>query len=100
MPICNLELRILLRFQEGPGVVELKEDALVGQVVWQAQARSALSISYLIVSGNSQGHFTINPTTGVITLKHLLDYETTTEFNLTVSATNLVSRINSCGFQI
>lgn len=78
------------RFEKSEAVTELAEDVAVGTFVWQATAYSALHLTYHIVRGNLAGHFTINPTTGVISTRHLLDYETSPVYNLTVSATNLV----------
>lgn len=78
------------RFEKSEAVTELAEDVAVGTFVWQATAYSALHLTYHIVRGNLAGHFSINPTTGVISTRHLLDYETSPVYNLTVSTTNLV----------
>ncbi|KAG8324456.1 hypothetical protein J6590_091801 [Homalodisca vitripennis] len=77
------------RFEEIRAVAEVEESVAVGWIVWQARARSALSLTYDIEDGNSDRHFTINPTTGVVSTQHPLDYETRPSYNLTVSATNM-----------
>ncbi|CAD5111750.1 DgyrCDS1029 [Dimorphilus gyrociliatus] len=41
---------------------------------------------YSITSGNSEGKFVINPSTGEVSLKDTLDYETTTTYALTIQA--------------
>ncbi|KAG8309500.1 hypothetical protein J6590_084079, partial [Homalodisca vitripennis] len=82
-----------LTFEEIRAVAEVEESVAVGWIVWQARARSALSLTYDIEDGNSDRHFTINPTTGVVSTQHPLDYETRPSYNLTVSATNM--RLNS-----
>lgn len=76
-------------------MVEVAEDVAVGTLVCQTRARSALHLTYQIVRGNLANHFTINPTSGVISTRHLLDYETTPVYNLTISATNLVQYNNN-----
>ncbi|KAG8324139.1 hypothetical protein J6590_099247 [Homalodisca vitripennis] len=78
-----------LTFEEIRAVAEVEESVAVGWIVWQARARSALSLTYDIEDGNSDRHFTINPTTGVVSTQHPLDYETRPSYNLTVSATNM-----------
>ncbi|KAG8275613.1 hypothetical protein J6590_083001 [Homalodisca vitripennis] len=80
-----------LTFEEIRAVAEVEESVAVGWIVWQARARSALSLTYDIEDGNSDRHFTINPTTGVVSTQHPLDYETRTSYNLTVSATNMTN---------
>jgi len=47
-----------------------------------------LTMRFSITGGNSEDKFSINSTSGEITLKNTLDYETTTEYNLTITATN------------
>lgn len=47
---------------------------------------------YSIVSGNSLGLFSINPTTGLVSVAGLLDAETWTSINLTVQAQDLANR--------
>ena len=49
---------------------------------------SDLSMVFAITDGNSENKFTINSNSGEITLQNNLDYETTTEYNLTITATN------------
>lgn len=55
------------------------------------EARTTSSLLFTIVSGNTDDMFFINPTTGVITTKDILDYEINKFYNLTVRATNMAS---------
>ena len=54
------------------------------------EARSQSSLRYEIVKGNGDGMFGINPSTGIITNTQSLDFETTSFYNLSVSASNMV----------
>jgi hypothetical protein len=45
--------------------------------------------NFSIVSGNSDNKFSINATTGVITLANSLDWETTTSYSLWIKASNI-----------
>ena len=48
------------------------------------------TLTYAITGGNTGGAFTINPSTGEITVNNsaALDFETTPSFNLTVAVTD------------
>lgn len=68
---------------------ELPEDANVNSVVIEVTADdkdAASKITYTIVSGNTNDAFKIERSTGTIKVNSALDYETTTEYNLTVRA--------------
>ena len=45
-------------------------------------------LSYSIVSGNSNNHFSINSSTGIIVLSNSLDFETSTEHTLLIRCTD------------
>ncbi|KAG8453727.1 hypothetical protein GDO86_000378 [Hymenochirus boettgeri] len=69
----------------------LSEDVGVGTEVLQVYATSRdieanAEITYKIVSGNEHGKFSINPATGMIFIISSLDYETSSEYYLTVEA--------------
>ena len=62
----------------------------VGTVTATDADQPASSLTYSIVAGNSSGAFTINPTTGEITVAQSspLDFEQTQQFTLTVRVTD------------
>ncbi len=45
-------------------------------------------LTYSITAGNTGGRFAIDPATGIITLANLLDFETVTNYQLTISASD------------
>lgn len=78
------------RFDPSSYSINIVENTIVGTTIVQVFASDpdlALnsSLIYGIVDGNSDGHFSINNRTGVITLKKGLDYETKTAFVLTIN---------------
>jgi hypothetical protein len=70
--------------------VSLAEDVSTGTSVSTISASDAESetITYSITAGNTGNAFTINSSTGAITTAAALDYETTTSYNLTITATD------------
>ena len=68
--------------------VSLAEDVSTGTTVATMSAidEEWETITWAITGGNSEGKFTINSSTGVITTAAALDYETTTSYSLTVTA--------------
>ena len=70
--------------------VSLAEDVSTGTSVATISASDAESeaITYSITAGNTGNAFTINSSTGVITTAAALDYETTTSYSLTITATD------------
>ena len=70
--------------------VSLAEDVSTGTTVTTISAldEEFETITYSITAGNDAGKFTINSSTGVITTAAALDYETTTSYTLTVTATD------------
>ncbi|XP_014251864.1 cadherin-related tumor suppressor [Cimex lectularius] len=46
-------------------------------------------IRYVISNGNTEGHFTVNPLTGAVTILHELDYDTMKEYKLNITAKDL-----------
>lgn len=60
------------------------------------EARSTSSVLFDIIDGNTDDMFFINPSTGVITAKNFLDYETQKIYNLTIKATNMASAYDTC----
>ena len=74
----------------GDHSVNISESAPVGSTIsmFQAQDQDQMVITLSIVSGNSAGKFSINSTTGVITLNSSLDYESDTCYSLTIRASD------------
>ena len=73
--------------------VNISEDARVNEIVISVPAvdpdeGTAGEISYNITSGNEAGVFTIDPNTGNISLARTLDFESQTQYNITVLATD------------
>lgn len=72
--------------------VALEENSAVGTVAGNVVGADVDgdSLTYQIVAGNSGGAFTINESTGMITVadSSLLDFETTPTFSLTVQVTD------------
>lgn len=70
-------------------VDNLNENADIGFVIIEVRANdmdSASVIRYSIISGNEEGAFKIEASTGRISVNATLDYEKTTTYNLTISA--------------
>ena len=70
--------------------VSLAENVSTGTSVATVSASDAESetITYAITAGNTGNAFTINSSTGAITTAAALDYETTTSYSLTITATD------------
>ncbi|WAR26918.1 FAT1-like protein, partial [Mya arenaria] len=73
--------------------VSIDESTVVGGAVTTVAATDADAgndgdLTYSIILGNSAGKFDIDPTTGAISVTGSLDYETTTQYLLTVQATD------------
>lgn len=64
--------------------------------VAKVEARSTSSVLFEIEGGNTGDKFFINPSTGIVTTKDFLDYETHKVYNLTVRATNMASASTTC----
>ena len=65
------------------------EDAAVGTV--SATVRANGAVTYAITAGNDSGAFAVDSSSGAITVAAALDYETTTSYALTVTASHGVS---------
>lgn len=65
------------KFTRTETAVEMYENLPIGTFVMHIEARSTSSVQYAIINGNIDDTFFINPSTGVITTKDLLDYEKT-----------------------
>ena len=75
-------------FEEAEYSFSVAEDAEVGRVVGTVEATEpdADTLTYSITEGNSDGRFSIDGSSGVITVAGSLDMETTPTYTLTVEA--------------
>ena len=77
--------------------VSLSEDAMINQAVVDLFANDSDSgldhadITYAIKSGNNLGLFNVHPSTGRVTVRGRLDYETATTHILTITAADMSS---------
>lgn len=69
---------------------DIYENEPIGTLVTHIEARSTSSLLFDIVNGNTNDAFNVNPSTGVLTTKGILDYEDLQIYNLTITATNMV----------
>lgn len=81
------------RFLQREVAAELYEGEPAGTIVKHLEARSTSSLQFEIIRGNTDNRFSINPSTGVVTTNWALDYESIRLYNLSVTATNMVSTI-------
>ncbi|KAH9487879.1 long-chain fatty acid transporter fat1 [Bulinus truncatus] len=79
------------RFSMREYAVELQENRPSGTVVTSLVAESLSTVVYTITEGNEDGCFNINPNSGVVFTMKPIDFELVQSFNLTITATNIVS---------
>lgn len=84
------------RFISVDPAAEIYENLPIGTFVIHIEARSTSSLQFEIISGNINDMFFVNPSTGVITTKDILDYENHKFYNLTLRATNMASASAEC----
>lgn len=91
-----------------PHVEEVGEWVAVGTALARVTASSPSALHYSLTGGNEHSAFVISPASGVVSVATPLDYETTSWYNLTITATNLVSpcpawyarkTLNKCSLQ-
>ncbi len=78
-------------FDQDSYTFEVAEDAAVGDAVGTVSATDpdeADILTYSITGGNEDGNFAIDASTGAITVAVALDYETTSEYTLTVEVSD------------
>jgi protocadherin Fat 1/2/3 len=90
---------MLNRFNKQEHAAEIYENQPIGTYVKHLEARSTSSLFFEILDGNKDDMFFINPSTGVIITKRQLDYELNKFYNLSVEATNMVSK-RTCFFYV
>ena len=81
---CN----IAPQFGEASYQFAIREDASVGDVVGSVEATDAEgeTLGYSITSGNDDGHFSIDTSSGQITVAGALEYDTSSRYSLTIQA--------------
>ncbi|XP_050442855.1 fat-like cadherin-related tumor suppressor homolog isoform X2 [Adelges cooleyi] len=84
------------KFDNAVESAELYENEPSGTVVKRLQARSTSSLLFELVRGDTYDVFAVNPSTGVLTTKRPLDYETRHVYNLSVTATNMAGSKATC----
>ncbi|XP_021704618.1 fat-like cadherin-related tumor suppressor homolog isoform X2 [Aedes aegypti] len=84
------------RFISVDPAAEIYENLPIGTFVIHIEARSTSSLQFEIIGGNVNDMFFVNPSTGVITTKDILDYENHKFYNLTLRATNMASASAEC----
>ncbi|KAK7929499.1 hypothetical protein WMY93_005894 [Mugilogobius chulae] len=83
------------KFTEKEYSAEVSESANPGTFVSLVTALSQSSIFYQIKGGNINNAFDINPNSGVVVTQKSLDYETTSQYKLTIQATNMAGLSNN-----
>ncbi|XP_050707159.1 fat-like cadherin-related tumor suppressor homolog [Eriocheir sinensis] len=85
-----------------PHVEEVREWVAVGTALARVTASSPSALHYSLTGGNEHSAFVISPASGVVSVATPLDYETTSWYNLTITATNLagVSRSTWLGVTV
>ena len=90
------------KFINTPYTVTLAENPLIGSTLIDVEATdndviNYNTITYGIVSGNAATLFSIEPSTGQITVQQVVDYEQFTQITLRVSASNIIPAGDTSG---
>ncbi|XP_052280093.1 protocadherin Fat 1-like isoform X4 [Dreissena polymorpha] len=78
------------RFDKQEYMTELLENQPVFTNVFTMMADCRSSVIYTIIAGNEKGVFAINPNSGVVFTKKIVDYEMDRGFNLTIRGTSVI----------
>lgn len=78
------------RFQQEEYTTEIEENKEEGAFVAVVSAVSQSSVIYEIIRGDPDNMFTVNPNSGVVSTSKVLDFESSSFFNLTVKGTNML----------
>ncbi|MBZ3882355.1 Protocadherin Fat 3 [Sciurus carolinensis] len=79
---------------------EVNENVDIGTSVILISAISQSTLIYEVKDGNTDGIFTINPYSGVITTRRALDYERTSSYQLIIQATNMAGMASNATVNI
>ncbi|XP_068122905.1 protocadherin Fat 3 isoform X5 [Hyperolius riggenbachi] len=88
------------KFTQTEYQAEVQENVDVGTPVMLVSAISQSTLVYEIRLGNSEGTFTINPYSGVVTTQKALDYERVPSYQLVVQATNMAGMASNATINI
>lgn len=83
------------KFTQDDYSVELYENMPANTIVLSLTTDSLSTVVYTISAGNEDGFFRVNPNSGVISTNMPVDFEQKQYFNLTVTATNMVSAVQT-----
>ena len=82
------------RFTSGTTATAIEENSGAGQVVYTATATDASTVTYSLKGTNDDSMFSINSSTGAVTLTVNPDYETKSSYSFTVVATDTSGNIS------
>ncbi|XP_063807494.1 protocadherin Fat 3 isoform X5 [Pseudophryne corroboree] len=88
------------KFAQAEYQAEVHENVDVGTPVVLVSAISQSTLVFEIRVGNTEGAFTINPYSGVITTQKALDYERISSYQLIVQATNMAGMASNTTINI
>ena len=95
--VADATQRVPPLFPAGGWTFRVAENADVGTAVGTAAARDldAGPLTYALTAGNTAGAFALDPTSGMLTVAALLNYDTTSTYALTLTATDADGRTAS-----
>ena len=88
--VADATQRVAPLFPARGWTFRVAENADVGTAVGTAAARDldAGPLTYALTAGNTTGAFALDPTSGMLTVAAVLDYDTTSTYALTLTATD------------
>ena len=95
--VADATQRVPPLFPAGGWTFRVAENADVGTAVGTAAARDldAGPLTYALTAGNTAGAFALDPTSGMLTVAASLNYDTTSTYALTLTATDADGRTAS-----
>ncbi|XP_054282044.1 fat-like cadherin-related tumor suppressor homolog [Macrosteles quadrilineatus] len=102
----NVLIDVVPSEKKGPKCIEsspwteILESAAVGDVIGYINVHTLPYLTYELVSGDPEGTFSVNPSTGDIVLTAPLDHETTQLYNITVRITSRAGLYTDCSLVI
>ncbi|KAK5924599.1 hypothetical protein CgunFtcFv8_017200 [Champsocephalus gunnari] len=90
--LCSVHVHIRISDQTPPSfpsdeyLTEISESSTIGAPILTVSASSPAAVHYGIESGNPNGTFHINPSTGLISIQKHLDFEIAVSYKLKVTA--------------
>lgn len=83
------------QFSEEVYIVQVMENLPPDTIIMSLTTECLSTVIFSIMGGDEEGYFNINPNSGVISTMKPIDFEKVQYFNLTVSASNIVSAFQS-----